>query len=197
MNKQTILRIQNQIESLTARYTSKHITINTWATEFADLLSELTIAQVQQVRRSKILPDSDLALIKNYLEEVISNARVTQRDVDSRGKINRTKHEFGIKKLTREISKGDVSPEQLMERVRLYGQHTRTVAEEVKKEINKEQGKTEVLNVLQKTSKGKGTNHAPICIEATSRGWMNVDEMEKTVGLAPRHANCICLLVYR
>lgn len=123
------------------------------------------------------------------LRQVLKDEFVTGVGVDENG----NKHPFGIINLIKDIDNGDVSLAQLKNRVAMFGENSRKSGEATKfSDAEEDPDLSECLNILNKVK----TNHHPICIEATARGWIPLKEM-KDYGLPTRHPLCKCNLIYR
>lgn len=199
MNKleKRLVRQFDLLDSLVSSLFNGSIELDKWIISTADVLKEMSIIQAQLGKGGDQLDDSDIKRINEYLSDVFTKGEVIARDINlETQKVTTEKKPFGLQLLIKEINRGEVSEDELRNRIKLYGEHTRTLKNDVEANRKKNQGFNEVLNILQATS-GKGTNHADICIHATSLGWQSIENFTKTVGLPPRHVNCRCTLVYR
>lgn len=186
------------LDSLVSSLFRGSIELDTWIISVADVLKEMTIINAQLGKGGELLDESDIKLINEYLSDVFTKGQITSRDIDLENqKVTTEKKPFGLQLLVKEINRGEVSEDELKNRIRLYGEHTRTVKENIEANRKKNNGFTEVLNILQATKTKRGTNHAKICVHATSLGWQSIEQFKKSVGLPPRHPNCVCQVVYR
>ena len=188
---------ENQLLEITQRYIDQNIDLDVWVISIADVLKELTVLQAQKGKGRDKLIDNDIKNIKEYLSDVFTGGTLIDRDVDlDTQKIKPEKVKFGLNKLVKEINKGNVSDKELLNRIQLYGEHTRTLRIQTELESKVSKGYKECLNILQQT-KGSGIDHHDICIHAASLGWTEIESFKNQVGLPPRAPNCICTLVYR
>lgn len=186
-----------ELDSLVSSLFSGKTGLDVWILSVADILKEMTITNAK-IGRAGELTEDDLKIIREYLGDVFTKAQITSRDIDlETQKVTTKKVDFGLQLLVKEINRGEVSEDELRNRIKLYGDHTATVKNTIEKERKKDLGFTEVLNILQATKTKGGTNHADICIFATSLGWQPIDKFIKEAGNVPRHPFCRCSLVYR
>lgn len=200
MNKleKRLKRQSDLLDSLVTSLFNGSIELDAWIISVADTLKEMTIINAQLGKGGELLDEQDIELIREYLGDVFTKGEITSRSINLENqKVTSERKPFGLQLLVREINRGEVSEEELRNRIRLYGEHTRTVKENVEANRKKSTGFTEVLNILQATKSKGGTNHAKICVHATSLGWTTIEQFRKVVGMPPRHPNCVCTVVYR
>lgn len=175
-----------KLERLAEAVFNNEITLESFADQMAETLRAMHLAEALKVKQGldSLTPNNIRAVSRILRDEFTSGV-----GVDERGE----KHPFGIIHLVDDIRSEQVTLSRLKYRLGLYGENARKSAVATQfSDQEDEEGITECLNILNKVK----TEHHPICIEASARGWMSLEAM-KEYGMPARHSKCRCTLIYR
>lgn len=187
----------NSLDTLVTSLFNGTIELDQFAIGAADQLRDMAVYRAMIAKGgTENLDKKDLKIVSSFLKNSFVDGTLIDRDVNDRGTVVRTKKSFGLNQFVQDLAKGEETEIGARDRIRLYGESTRQIDSKITTAAKVENGNTEVLNILNKT-KGTGTNHAKICIAATSQGWMKIEEMITKFGEPPRHVKCLCDFVYR
>lgn len=195
--EQKLSNLQNSLETFTDIFIQGDFDLDIYLITLADTLKSMTIIQAQIGKGKATLTETDQKQIKDYLKQVFTIGELTSREVTDDGKVISAQKKFGLKELLTDINSGNLTDKELKNRVKLYGQHTATIKNEIEINRRMDQEFNQVLNVLGQTRTGGGTNHSKLCIACQADGWMTIEDMRTKYGIPPRHPFCNCSLIYR
>jgi hypothetical protein len=184
---QTIDSGYKKLQELADQVINGSLSLESFGDQVATVLRELHLAKALKAKNglAPLSAENLEAISETLQDELISGVSSDLLGGDTRS--------YGLIHLIEDIANGNVSPAQLKHRLGMYGENSRkSEVATIHSDAMASGEVTECLNILNHVK----TEHHPLCIEVSARGWVSLEEM-KQLGLPARHPKCHCTLIYR